>query len=99
MIITENKQGEITELLVNGRLDTNTAPQLEGVVKAKAKGTKQLILNLKDVEYISSAGLRVVLVAHKLMAGFGAKMIVRKPSAFCQQVFSATGMNTVLTIQ
>lgn len=99
MTITENKAPEVTELCVHGRLDTTTAPDLEAAVKAHAKGLKMLVLNLSDVEYISSAGLRVVLVAHKLMAGFGAKMIVKQPSAFCKQVFSATGMDSVLSIQ
>ncbi len=98
MIVTEATTGDVTELKVSGRLDTTTAPQLEEAVKAHAKGIKQLILNLADVEYISSAGLRVVLVAHKLMAGFGAKLFVKNPSAFCQQVFNATGMNSVLAI-
>ncbi|MCR5725181.1 MAG: STAS domain-containing protein [Treponema sp.] len=99
MSIEELKNGEVTELVVSGRLDTATAPQLEKAVKEAVKGIKQLILNLGAIDYISSAGLRVVLVAHKLMAGMSGKLIVKNPSAFCMQVFTATGMNGVLTIQ
>lgn len=99
MNVTENKTADTIELVISGRLDTTTAPQLESKVKESSKGMKLLALNLQDVDYISSAGLRVVLVAHKLMAGAGAKMVVKSPSEFCKQVFSATGMDAVLTIQ
>lgn len=99
MTVTEKRAETAVELVVVGRLDTTTAPQLEMKVKESGKDMKLLILNLKDVSYISSAGLRVVLVAHKLMVGFGAKMVIKSPSDFCKQVFSATGMDAVLTIQ
>ncbi len=98
MNITENKNGDTTTLLVSGRLDTTTAPQLESKLRECSKGIKTLNLDLKDVEYISSAGLRVVLLAHKLLAGFGGKLSVQNPSDFCKQVFQATGMDSVLTI-
>ncbi len=98
MTITENKTADNVDLIVSGRLDTTTAPQLESRLKEAAKGMKTMIIDLKDVEYISSAGLRVVLVAHKLMAGFGGRLAVRNPSPFCKQVFNATGMDSILTI-
>lgn len=99
MNITESRNGTNAELVVSGRLDTTTAPQLEAKVKEYAKDTKTLILDLLNVEYISSAGLRIVLLAHKLMLGSNGTMIVHNPSAFCRQVFEATGMDSVLTIQ
>ena len=99
MTVTATKLTDAVVLTVVGRLDTTTAPQLESTIKVSAKGVKQLIIDLENVEYISSAGLRVVLVSHKLMAGQGAKMVVRNPSPFCKQVFSATGMDGVLNIQ
>ena len=98
MTINENKNGDTAELLISGRLDTTTAPQLDIPLKECSKTCKTLILDLKDVEYISSAGLRVILIAHKLMLGVGGKMNVRNPSAFCRQVLEATGMDGVLTI-
>ncbi|MBO4732032.1 MAG: STAS domain-containing protein [Spirochaetaceae bacterium] len=98
MTIKENLNGITLELNVEGRLDTTTAPQLESRLKECPNECKSLILDLKDVSYISSAGLRVVLLAHKLMTGTGGKMSVRNPSEFCRQVFQATGMEGVLSI-
>jgi anti-sigma B factor antagonist len=98
MTITETKSDENVILQVAGRLDTTTAPQLESKLKECTKNAKILALDLSNVEYISSAGLRVVLLAHKLMAGVGGKMSIAHPSDFCKQVFAATGMDGVLSI-
>ncbi len=100
MTITEEKNEAISNLalLISGRLDTTTAPELEAKLKDCTKGIRALFLDMKDVEYISSAGLRVVLLAHKLMVGTGGTMTVRNPSEFCRQVFEATGMDSVLNI-
>ncbi len=99
MTITENKSATSLELVIGGRLDTGTAPELEAKLKQIAKDTQTLYLNLQNVQYISSAGLRVVLLAHKLMLPTGGKMIIRSPSAFCKQVLEATGMDSILTVE
>ena len=99
MTITENKTANSLELVIAGRLDTGTAPELEAKLKQIAKDTQTLYLNLQNIQYISSAGLRVVLLAHKLMLPTGGKMIIRSPSAFCKQVLSATGMDSILTVE
>ena len=99
MTITENKSANSLELVISGRLDTGTAPELEAKLKQIAKDTQTLYLNLANIQYISSAGLRVVLLAHKLMLPTGGKMIIRSPSAFCKQVLSATGMDSILTVE
>ncbi len=99
MTITENKNSNSIELVVSGRLDTSTAPELEAKLKQIDKDTQTLYLNLQNIQYISSAGLRVVLLAHKLMLPTGGKMIIRSPSAFCKQVFAATGMDSILTVE
>ncbi|MBP3741656.1 MAG: STAS domain-containing protein [Treponema sp.] len=99
MDITVNKAQGTIELIVKGRLDTTTAPQLETKVKEVSKEKVILYMNLQGVEYISSAGLRVVLLAQKMMIAVGGKMILRSPSEFCRQVFEATGMDAVLTIE
>lgn len=99
MTITENKSANSLELVIGGRLDTGTAPELEAKLKQIAKDTQTLYLNLANVQYISSAGLRVVLLAHKLMLPTGGKMIIRSPSAFAKQVLEATGMDSILTVE
>ncbi len=99
MTITENKTGTFIELVVSGRLDTTTAPDLETKLKHVAGQTPTLYLNLQNIEYISSAGLRTVLLAHKLMLPSGGKMILKSPSSFCRQVLEATGMDGILTIE
>ena len=86
------------EIAVTGRIDTNTSPQLEAHIKELAKTTDEIILNLSAVEYISSAGLRVLLIAHKLMAAKGGSFSIKSPSDFCRQVFEATGMDGALKI-
>ena len=99
MDITINKSQGVVELIVSGRLDTTTAPQLEIKLKEVSKEKVTLFMNLSNVEYISSAGLRVVLLGQKMMIAVGGKLIIRSPSAFCMQVFEATGMDGVLTIE
>ena len=99
MTITENKNGNVIELVISGRLDTATAPELEAKLKQVPKDTQTLYLNMQNIQYISSAGLRVVLLAHKLMLPTGGKMIIRSPSVFCKQVLEATGMDSILTCE
>ena len=99
MTITENKTQNSLDLVISGRLDTGTAPELEAKLKQVSKDTQTLYLNLANIQYISSAGLRVVLLAHKLMLPIGGKMIIRQPSAFCRQVLSAPGMDSMLIVE
>ncbi|WP_407426372.1 STAS domain-containing protein [Treponema sp.] len=94
--LPEQKAVEIT---VSGRLDTTTSPELEAKLKQIASTVQFLYLNLQNVEYVSSAGLRVILLAHKLMLPSGGKMILKSPSPFCMQVLEATGMDSILTIE
>ena len=98
MTIKENKVNDGIELVVEGRLDTGTAPQLEAVLNKIPKVRQTLYLNLSAVEYVSSAGLRVSLLGHKIMLPTGGNMVLRSPSAFCIQVLEATGMISILNI-
>ncbi|MBR1537583.1 MAG: STAS domain-containing protein [Treponema sp.] len=99
MTITQNKVQDGLELVVSGRLDTTTSPELEMALKQIPPAKQILHLNLKDVEYVSSAGLRVILLAHKIMLPSGGRMILKQPSEFCRQVLEATGMDSILTIE
>ena len=99
MDIKTSKVADGIEMVVTGRLDTNTAPELEMALKSLQPAKQILHLDLSGIEYVSSAGLRVILLAHKIMLPTGGKMVLRNPSEFCRQVLEATGMNGILTIE
>lgn len=97
MKIVEKLTNHDLELFVSGRIDTVTAPELEAKIKEKFPSCLEISLDLSAVEYISSAGLRVVLAAYKA-AGKTKRFIIKNPSPFCMQVFEATGMAPLLNI-
>ncbi len=99
MDIKKNKNGTTVDLAVSGRLDTTTAPQLEAVIKEMALGSKIMNLDLSQIEYMSSTGLRDILLAHKIMGGNGGKLVIKKPSDFVMQVLEATSMDKLLNIE
>ena len=76
MTIDKKQQGTELEILLSGRLDTTTAPQLEGELKHSINGITSLTLDFEKLEYISSAGLRVLLAAQKVMNKQG-EMVIR----------------------
>ncbi|MBR3952555.1 MAG: STAS domain-containing protein [Oscillospiraceae bacterium] len=89
-----------TELTINliGRLDTTTAPKLEAELKHSISGIKKLVLDFSDLEYLSSAGLRVLLAAQKVMNKQG-EMIIRNVNETIADIFEITGFCDVLTIE
>ena len=99
MEVTQNRNGTNVNIAVSGRLDTTTAPQLEKVIKEASQGAKVMYLDLSGVEYMSSTGLRDILLAHKIMGGAGGKMVVQRPSEFVQQVLEATSMDKLLNFE
>ena len=80
-------------LKVEGRLDTNTSPELEE--QLKLDGVTEIRFDFSGLEYISSAGLRVLMTAHKAMAACGGKMSVVNPNGIVKGVFDITGMSSV----
>lgn len=90
------KEDELT-VKIAGRLETVTAPKLEEEFKTCLQGVKTLIMDLEDLEYISSAGLRVLFSAQKTMNKQG-RMIVRNVNEDVMEVFEVTGSVDVLTI-
>ena len=96
--ITKNINGENAEFILEGRLDTVTAPELEGVLKESLDGVKDLVFDFKDLEYISSAGLRILLSAQKTMSSQG-KMVVKNVNETIMEIFEVTGFCEVLTIE
>ena len=83
---------------LEGRLDTTTAPQLEAELKASLPGVTSLIFDFSQLEYISSAGLRVILYAQKVMNKQGT-MVLRHVNEMVMEVFEITGFSTILTIE
>lgn len=98
MTITKNLNGTTLTLALEGRLDTTTAPQLEAEVKDSLTGVSELILDFTALEYISSAGLRVVLSAQKAMNKQG-RMVVRGVNEYVMEVLEVTGFSDILTIE
>ena len=98
--MTINKTAEAGKLTLalEGRLDTGTAPQLEAELKSSLDGVTTLVLDFTGLEYISSAGLRVLLGAQKVMAKQGG-MVIRNVNEVISEVFEVTGFVDILNIE
>ncbi len=97
MTIKENRDGQKLTITLTGRLDTTTAPALEELVKARLDGIRELFFDMKGLEYLSSAGLRVLLLAQKVMNRQG-NMAVCNVGETVMEVFHITGFDDILTI-
>ncbi len=97
MTITNRKNGEQLTVSVEGRLDTTTAPQLEKFIGENTDGVKELTVDLEKLEYISSAGLRVLLAAHKKMSKVGTMKVINVRDEV-MEVFDMTGFSDILDI-
>lgn len=98
MNITKTIEGAKLTLALEGRLDTTTAPQLEAEVKEALTGVTELALDFSRLEYLSSAGLRVILAAQKIMNKQG-RMVIRHVNETILEVFEVTGFSDILTIE
>ena len=98
MTMEIKKNAEATVIEIVGRLDTTTAPALEKAINGDIGDAKNLVLDLKDMQYISSAGLRVLLGAQKKMQKIGSMKVVNVCEAV-MEVFEMTGFADILTIE
>ena len=96
MQIEKRLDGGILVLKVIGRLDTNTSPDLEASIVLD--GASEVVFDFSDLEYISSAGLRILMTVQKAMMSCGGKMSVRSPNDTVKGVFDITGMSSVFNI-
>lgn len=96
-IDVEKEENRLTIILV-GRLDTMTAPNFERILEKSLDGISELFLEMSELEYISSAGLRILLYTQKLMSGKGT-MKLRGVTAPVQEIFDVTGFSDILTIE
>lgn len=98
MTIEKKVNGSELSVALTGRLDTTTAPELESALKESMEGIKALILDFAGLEYLSSAGLRVLLAAQKTMNKQGS-MVIRNVNDTIQEVFEITGFADILTVE
>ena len=98
MTINKTQNGKDLTIALEGRLDTMTAPELEAELNSSLKDAESLTLDFSKLEYISSAGLRVLLSAHKIMSGKGG-MKVTNVNEIVREVFEVTGFADILTIE
>lgn len=97
MEIIKLNEGIKLTVTLEGRLDTTTAPQLEAELKSSLEGVDSLTLNFEKLEYLSSAGLRVILSAQKIMNKQG-EMVIKNVNETIMEVFEVTGFVDILTI-
>lgn len=98
MIITKKKDGTSLTLVLEGRLDTMTAPRLESDLRSSIDGIEKLVLDFASLEYISSAGLRILLSTQKIMNKQGS-MVIRNVNEDVMDIFTITGFSDILTIE
>lgn len=98
MKIDKTLKGTELTLVLTGRLDTTTAPDLEAQLRASMDGISSLVMDFAALEYISSAGLRVLLSANKVMNEQGA-MIIRYANKSVLEVFEVTGFTDIFTLK
>lgn len=98
MTITTKREGSILTITLAGRLDTTTAPQLEAELKRSADGINLLVFDFSALDYISSAGLRILLNMQKQMNKQGT-MIIRHVNNVIADIFDITGFADILTIE
>lgn len=97
MTINKNLEGSKLTVALEGRLDTTTAPQLESEIRESLDGVKELEFDFQKLAYISSAGLRVMLSAQKIMNKQG-MMTIRNVNEEIMEVFEVTGFVDILSI-
>ncbi|MBO6206921.1 MAG: STAS domain-containing protein [Lachnospiraceae bacterium] len=98
MTITKEKNGTALTIFLSGRLDTTTAPELESEIRQCLEGIKELTFHFGNLEYISSAGLRVIMAAQKIMSKQGS-MIVTNASEEVKEIFEVTGFSSIIDIK
>ncbi len=99
MDISENSRDGALVISAAGRLDSSTAATLEAVLPSRARDHAVVILSLADVPYVSSAGLRVLLIGAKSAKAAGHKLIITSPAPAVLEVFEISGFSKIFTIE
>ena len=98
MTITNERNNAQLTVAIEGRLDTTTAPQLEKFLSENSEDIKDMVIDMAKLEYISSAGLRVILGAHKKMSKIGSLKLINVCDEV-MEVFEVTGFTDILDIE
>lgn len=98
MTVEKKQNAEELTLIVSGRVDTTNAKEFEDEVSSNLDGIKSLIMDFSDLEYISSAGLRVLLIAIKRMNKQGS-MVIRNANEMVKEIFEVTGFSDMVDIE
>ncbi|MBW1982509.1 MAG: STAS domain-containing protein [Deltaproteobacteria bacterium] len=99
MEVTEKKQNSTSIFKISGRLDSNTSPQFEKqLLETIANGQKQIIIDFESLDYIASAGLRVLLKATKELKRSDGKIVLCSMRDYIKEVFDIAGFSTILPI-
>lgn len=96
--IIKSKEGTSLNVALEGRLDTTTAPELEAELKAELSGITELVMDFEKLEYISSAGLRVLLSVQKVMNKQGEMKLIHV-NDIINEIFEVTGFSDILNIE
>jgi len=99
MEISKNINGETLLVTLSGRLDTTTAPELEGAIKDDLANVKTVKFDMGAIEYVSSAGLRVILSVQKAMTAKGGELTLKKVNDEVMEVFDMTGFSSFLKFE
>ena len=97
MLINKQANGDSLTIALDGRLDTTTSPQLEAEITNSLSGVKNLAIDMGKLVYVSSAGLRVLLKAQKIMNKQGS-MVIRNVCDEIKEIFEVTGFSDILTV-
>ncbi len=99
MELTHDLKDSQLTVTVEGRLDTNTSPELEAFLRENLDGVQDLVIDLANTQYVSSAGLRVFLFAYKELVKVDGKVVLRSPNVYIADVLDATGFTDFITIE
>lgn len=98
MTINSNRQDDTLTVIPEGRLDTLSAPELEEFLGKYYASVSKIIFDFEKLDYVSSAGLRVLLIAHKAMSGKGG-VVIRNANTLIKSVFNVTGFGGVFRFE
>ncbi|MBR4349069.1 MAG: STAS domain-containing protein [Fibrobacter sp.] len=98
MTINKTKENDCLKIALEGRLDTLTAPKLDAEIQGALDGIKSLVFDFEKLAYISSAGLRILLAAQKIMNKQGT-MVIRNAGPEIREIFDVTGFSDILTLE